>query len=172
MNQVKPISIIRIIISGLLIYSGVYILNQWGKEYDSFAEGWAFIPLIIAIYLLVTEYFILNKKQKPSGKDIKTIVAVGVIGIIVIWFLSTNYGNKRKLESNGIEINAVVFEDEHLKISKWRKSRIISIKYEIDGTTYKQKVSDVGEIFVKGDTLKIKVVKNEPDIYEIPQLDN
>ena len=66
----------------------------------------------------------------------------------------------------------VVFEDKHLKISKWRKSRIISIKYEIDGTTYKQKLSDVDEIFMKGDTLKIKVVKNEPDIYKIPHLDN
>jgi len=62
MNQVKPISIKRIIISGLLIYSGVYILNHWGKVYDSFAEAWAFIPLIIAIYLLVIEYFILTKK--------------------------------------------------------------------------------------------------------------
>ena len=68
MNQVKPISIIRILISGLLIYSGIYILNHWGKDYESRAEFWAFIPLSIAMFMLVMEYFVITNKTAETNQ--------------------------------------------------------------------------------------------------------
>lgn len=148
--------IIKYLTSIFCIITGIYIIQNFGKEAHSSTELPGILLIVVGSYLFVPKYF--RKKFTPS-----VIVFFIIVGTYTCY---SNHKNKEILDTNFRNTTAIIIDVESNRKLRSRKQVLITYSFYVD-KEYKCLEKVENNLYSIGDTLKIQYYPLDPYVNEI-----